>query len=404
MRSRLAALVPRLPRGAWWAVGGYGLSAVGSGFVLPFNAVYLHTVRGFSTGAVGLLLATVAAAGLVAMPAAGALGDRFEPNRVMAAGAILAGGAWIFLGLARSLPVAFAAAVSVGLGQGLFLAPLVPLLARLVSPEERQTVFSLQYMLTNVGVGFGALLGALLVAGGSSGRFLFVYVANAVTFVVYAAVLLRLRPGPAAPSEAPRPAAREGFRAVLGDKRLAWLFAVNVLVVTFGYAQLDSSVPLYAKVHLRLDSAVLGPIFAANNLTVVLAQLPVNALTRSWRRTRLLACLGLVWAGAWLIGGTTELVPRAAVLLAVFYVVFALGECLLSPALPPLAAEISPPHLLGRYTSVVSLAWPIGTMVGPAIGAWLVGLSIHRALWPAFAACALLVTAASLRFEKLSAP
>src|SRR5919197_2532259 len=124
LRERRAhGLVPRLPRAAWWAVGGYGISAVGSGFVLPFNAVYLHSVRGFSTGAVGLVLATVAAAGLVAMPAAGALGDRFGPNKVMAGGAILAGGAWILLGLARSLELAFAAAAAVGFAQGLFLAP-----------------------------------------------------------------------------------------------------------------------------------------------------------------------------------------------------------------------------------------------------------------------------------------
>src|ERR671936_196170 len=88
VRGAFGMLVPHLPRGAWWAVGGYGISAVGSGFVLPFNTVYLHAVRGFSTGAVGLVLATVAAAGLVAMPAAGALADRLGPNRVIAGGAM----------------------------------------------------------------------------------------------------------------------------------------------------------------------------------------------------------------------------------------------------------------------------------------------------------------------------
>jgi hypothetical protein len=40
-------------------------------------------------------------------------------------------------------------------------------------------------------------------------------------------------------------------------------------------------------------------------------------------------------------------------------------------------------------------------MAGPAIGAWLVGLSIHRALWPAFAICALLVSLAAFRLERL---
>ena len=45
-------------------LGADTLSAVGTGLTVPFLVVYLHTVRGLALGAAGLIVATIALAGL----------------------------------------------------------------------------------------------------------------------------------------------------------------------------------------------------------------------------------------------------------------------------------------------------------------------------------------------------
>ena len=48
-----------LPRPVLLLQGGWALSNFGTGLILPFEIVYLHSVRGFSTATAGLVLATV---------------------------------------------------------------------------------------------------------------------------------------------------------------------------------------------------------------------------------------------------------------------------------------------------------------------------------------------------------
>src|SRR5262249_13127590 len=57
--------------------GGNALNYFGSGLILPFEIIYLHAVRGFSTATAGLVLATVMGTAAVVTLPSGALLDRF---------------------------------------------------------------------------------------------------------------------------------------------------------------------------------------------------------------------------------------------------------------------------------------------------------------------------------------
>src|SRR5919205_3382616 len=75
-----------LPRPVLVLQGGNALNWFGSGLILPFEIIYLHAVRGFSTATAGLVLATVmATAALVTLPS-GALLDRFSAKHILIAG------------------------------------------------------------------------------------------------------------------------------------------------------------------------------------------------------------------------------------------------------------------------------------------------------------------------------
>src|SRR6185503_8541262 len=80
-----------LPRPVLVLQGGDALNYFGTGLLLPFEIIYLHAVRGFSTATAGLVLATVmATAAAVTLPS-GALLDRFSAKRILIAGNVLNG-------------------------------------------------------------------------------------------------------------------------------------------------------------------------------------------------------------------------------------------------------------------------------------------------------------------------
>ena len=53
--------------------------------------------------------------------------------------------------------------------------------------------------------------------------------------------------------------------------------------------------------------------------------------------------------------------------------VFAVGETLLSPTLPAIINDLAPPHAVGRYNGLGTLAFTVGFLLGPAAGTAALG-------------------------------
>src|SRR6184192_1898701 len=78
-----------LPRPVLVLQGGNALNWFGSGLILPFEIIYLHAIRGFSTATAGLVLATVMGTAAVVTLPSGALLDRFSAKRILIAGNVV---------------------------------------------------------------------------------------------------------------------------------------------------------------------------------------------------------------------------------------------------------------------------------------------------------------------------
>src|SRR5437868_6379195 len=78
-----------LPRPVLVLQGGNALNYFGTGLILPFEIIYLHAVRGFSTATAGLVLATVMGTAAVVTLPSGALLDRFSAKRILIAGNVV---------------------------------------------------------------------------------------------------------------------------------------------------------------------------------------------------------------------------------------------------------------------------------------------------------------------------
>jgi len=106
--------------------------------------------------------------------------------------------------------------------------------------------------------------------------------------------------------------------------------------------------------------------FAANTLTVVAAQLLILRRLAGHQRTTAVA-LAAAWAASWAMmtaaghlgGGAAAVTAFAAAM-----VIFALGECLLSPTLPAIINDLAPPGAAGRYNGLGALAFTTGFLAG----------------------------------------
>jgi MFS family permease len=403
--EQAAVLVPRLNRRAWTLLVANCLSNAGSGLVLPFLIVYLHEVRGIGLGHAGLTLSLIGFAGIVATPFAGALADRIGARRTFAVGLVL-----FAVAIPGFIPVstfaeALAPAFVYGVAGGLTWSGLYALLGGIVAPEERADAFGISYAMANVGIGVGALIAGFAIDVHSPHSFVVLFVADAISDLLFAGVLLSMGEGSEAAAE-PEPASdpplndppvQRSYRVVLSDRALLGTFALNMLLVTIGTAQLTSAFPAWATGPANVGTSTVGAAFAANTAMVVVAQLFVLRIVRRTRRTRAAGAAGLIFGLAWLIvlgGGHAGGGFAGAVAFVAALGIFGLGETFLSPSLPAIVNDVAPDELRGRYNAVFTLSWQIGPVIGPAIAGVALGHGQGDAYLLAIAAacgaCALL--------------
>ena len=154
-RSYLSSLNPRLPLVRPDPPGGGLANAFGNGIVYPFLFIYLHNVRGFGLGTVGLVLATNGAVSLVVGPASGPLVDRVGGRRTLLislAFSTIGYGGYAFV---ASVPAAFATSFVAGIGNGAFWPAQSALIASLTPRDARTAAFAMQRVVMNLGFGLG---------------------------------------------------------------------------------------------------------------------------------------------------------------------------------------------------------------------------------------------------------
>jgi MFS family permease len=381
----LLGLLPVLPRPAWVVLGGDFVSAVGSGLTLPCLFLYAHRVHGLSSATAGLIVSTVAVASLLGNPLGGALADRGTPCRALMVGLTMAAAGSIALALAQSALALFAAAGLLGVGVAVMWPAQDALLAGLVGPAGRSSVFSVRHASLNAGLGLGALIAAAVIDVAHPATFVAVYVVDAVTFLAFVPVLACLESkNPPTDTSTLGSQQHLSYWAVLQDRTFLRVWALTALVVTISFGQVQASFTGYATRPGGIGARGLSLAFAANTIAVVGAQLFVLRRLAGHRRTTAVALAAVTWAVTWavvILAGQLGSGAPAELAFLVAMVVFALGETLLAPTLPAVVNDLAPPELVGRYNGLGVLAFTTGFLLGPALGAAALGAGWGRGLF-----------------------
>ncbi len=363
------------------------LNAIGNGMTLSLLVVYLSQVREIPILTASLVLAWMAVVGLAATPMIGTFTDRFGPRPVLLIAIGLEALGVALLSQVTNVPAAFAVASLMSLGAAGIWGPDSTFTARLVPEEMRTTAFALGFMLLNLGLGLGGLIGALIIDIARPETFVLLYLVDAATFGFSFIAVLALRghggPSPAATADAQRSEdPPDGWAAAVADGRLRRLVAVSLLLLVCGYGSVEAGLAIFITDTAELPESAIGLVWLTNTLTIVVGQILVLRLLRGRSRTRLIGVVGLLWGVSWLILAAVPEIPRmpAFILLLGSTVIFALGETVWSPTAPALVNAIAPDHLRGRYNSAQSLTWNLGAMGAPLASGALIGAG-RGALW-----------------------
>ncbi|HEU4946394.1 MAG TPA: MFS transporter [Kribbella sp.] len=353
-----------------------------------YLTLYLVEDRDMSPQRAGFAAAAYGVGLLTGNLCGGWFGDRFGLRTAAVASQLSWAGTCLAMPLmpAAGLPMLAALAGTCG---GASRPNLSALVATALPAERRREGIALSRSASNAGFTIGPPLGGLLAAY----DFSLVFVVDAVTSVVLAAVVWRFVP-PAARSAGPLQASGL-WRALLRDKSVLLLLGA-VVVVDAAYRQLFATMPLL--LHDAGSPAVAyGVLIGLSSVIIVLLEAPLAIRLRGHRAAVVIASgfalvgVGLATLGVWpALGGA-----------AVAVAVITGGEMLYKPTATAHVAGAAPDGMVGRFSSLYAAASVSGMLFAPALG----GAAYEHAprlLWPVAAVAALTAAGAVLLGDRIS--
>lgn len=364
---------------------GICLNAIGGGMTLSLLLVYLHDMRGFTNTFGGFLLAWGAIVSIIASTPMGALVDRIGPKKVMIVGLLLNSAAAFSLAFVTTQLQVILALTAINIaGQAIWPSQSV-VLTRVTPEENRSKIFGLNFMLLNLGLGLGGLIGSLIIQEGSLRSFQWMYWIDAATFLIYLAIILSLHGEGLDKYEPKADEPEQGtYRDLLKIKPLVLLGTGGIILFTFGYGVIQAGVPIFATQFLGLSPKWLGLIFGVNTIAIFTLQPLVMRILERYSKYNALIAIGIIWSASWIFVGIAPALPLVAsgLALCMSQLVFAIGEMVQAPVIPTLANELAPEHIRGRANAFMSLQWSISGVAGPAITGLMLGAD-QPTLWVA---------------------
>jgi MFS family permease len=384
---------------ARWLLVGTLFSAIGTGLTLPFLFIYLHEVRGLDPTVVGVVVSWMGVLSLCLSGPWGTLIDRVGARRVVLplflVGA-LGAASWT---LVHQPWQAFVSGTLMATAGSAVFGGYNTMLATVTAEDERQRTFGLSFLLLNLGIGTGGVISGVLADVHHASSFRLLYLVDGVSWLIPFVVLSAVPSvGRRIVADSESDAGAGGYRAVFADRAFRRLFTFALLLMGFGYAQLEIGLPAFATEVGHVSTRVIAWAFAANTATIVAGQLLMIDRLRGRSRSRALAVAACIVAAAWVVlglGAAGHSLGTAVPILGIVLCacVFAVGETVFSPMLPALTNALAPDELRGRYNAASSLVWGLTTIGGPLVAAPLIGHGLGG-LWIVIIAAGQLAAAA----------
>jgi MFS family permease len=344
-------------------------NTIGSGLWIASVAIYLTRYVGLTATQVGLGFSIAGLAGLVASMPLGHLADRRDPRSLRALIQLLQ----VLVALSYLLVGSFGWFVVVAVLESLLQVSNLTVRAALVSAvggeSGRVEAFAVLQSVGSIGIGAGAAVAALGLTIDSRAGYQAMVVANAATFLISAALLMRLPAFPPNPGQSPsRP------WDALRDFRFLAVSGVSA-VLALHRPVLSLIVPLWIAQHTSAPRAAISAVLVVSTAMSVLFSVRVSrgvrtatTAAKALRRSGFALGAGMLLYAA----AAGPPAPVAVALLVGATVIFAVGELHQSTAEASLAYELARPGALGQYLGANRLVTGLAFALGPVLLSTLV--------------------------------
>ncbi|MGX1910956.1 MFS transporter [Streptomyces phaeochromogenes] len=344
-------------------------NSVGDGAYYVTSALYFTHVVGLAPARVGLGLTVAWTVGsLVGVPL-GRLADRRGPRGTAVLLALATSVAVAsFLVVRGFVPFVLAACVYASAQSGLAAARQA-LLAGLVSREERTGLLAHLQSTLNAGLAVGAGLGGLALHMGTRDAYLGVFALDAVSFLLCAAVLLRLPVVKAVHARVADEKGRGDALGVLRDRPYALVTLLNT-VLLLRMPLLSLGIPLWISERTEAPTWLVSALFVLNTGAVMLFQVrmargvrgPASA-TRAVRRSGL-----VMLASCAVFALSAGVSPWVAVgVLTVGAVLQVVAEMQQSAGSWQLSFDLAPADRVGEYQGFFGTGVTVARTTGPLV-------------------------------------
>jgi MFS family permease len=350
------------------------VDALAAGLMRPFLLLYGIGVLHLGAGDAGIALSVGMLAGLGAVPLTGRWIDRGALAAPVAATLLVRVAGTLVL-LAAGGPVGYtAAAVLLGIGVQSWPAAHAAVVAALTDDRQRDAALAAARSLRNAGLGAGALIATVAVAGGT-GALRVLALVTVVGYLVAAVLVGSVRIDTDGPGGSERSGVSPvgGGAGAEGDTRGGPLRHVTVLSLAnlpyaFCYDVLEVALPALLVTYLHASPSWSAGIFVANTVLVIVTQVPVVLWLARRSRRSVLASSGVVlalsylgfWAAGALGGGA------GAMAVAAVSVLYTAGEILYTGSATALVLATTPARSRGRALARWQLSTGIGRAAAPA--------------------------------------
>lgn len=387
IRDRLGAVTGGLPRPFWFLWAGTLVNRMGS-FVVPFLALYLTQVRGFSILQAGSIAALYGAGGAIAGPLGGYLADHIGRRAVMVGSLALGGIGMMGLGLARSIEVIAPAVFLVALITEMYRPGMQAAVADLVPAGDRVRAYGLMYWVINLGFSIGLTLGGML----ATVSYYLLFVGDGLTTLLFALIVWRgvpeTRPARApAAAGAPTRSAAGGFFVAYRDPTFVLFLGLSVLIIII-FMQHNSVFPLDMIAH-GVSKAAFGFVLSLNGIVIVLLQPFLSPMLERHNRARVLAAGAALVAIGFGLNAIADTVPAYAL----GVVIWTIGEVAVLPVANTVVADLAPPDVRGRYQGAYGMSWGLAAIIAPTVGAFVLERFGSAPLWTGSLILGMLVAA-----------
>jgi hypothetical protein len=379
------------------------VNMAGSGLYFAAGTLYLTRSAGMSPAEVGLGLTLGGLCGLVGGVVIGDQADRRGAREVVIVAMLVeAVAACALIAVHNVVALALVAGVAAiaGAGNGSGRGALIGLVAK---EGEGAKLRSYLRAVTNVGLAIGSLGAALVLALDARGAYVGMLIADALSFVLAAAIVARLPRR--APTRTAADTAPEDRRwLALGDKPYLAL-TLSAAIASLQYEVPIVVLPLWVTLHTHAPRWSAAVLFLLAALLVAALQVPATRSIDGPRSAaRMVLRSGPVFLVAWaliaLSSGAAAGVALA--LLVVAIAVHSLAEVWQAGGMFELSFALARPEAQGQYQGVFGLSMGITEAVGPAL---LIGLCITwgQPGWLVLGAIVTLAGFACARIERWAA-